>query len=186
MNAATEFDLGPLTWVKGEIDQALERAEEAFGQYIAEADLTRLKFCRTHVHQVHGALSIVSLDGITQVTESLEALLDALEEGRVAADDGIVAAVRHAMAGIRSYLDELMAGEPNQPLRLMPVYLELAKARGISTARASDLFFPDLSLRPPKRATAAPRLAPDELRQVLRNERARYQKGLLLWLTKPE
>ena len=29
MNAATEFDLGPLTWVKGEIDLALQRAEEA-------------------------------------------------------------------------------------------------------------------------------------------------------------
>ena len=28
MNAATEFDLGPLTWVKGEIDLALQRAEE--------------------------------------------------------------------------------------------------------------------------------------------------------------
>ena len=66
MNAATEFDLGPLTWVKGEIDLALERAEEAFGQYLAEADVTKLKFCRTHVHQVHGALSIVGLDGITQ------------------------------------------------------------------------------------------------------------------------
>jgi hypothetical protein len=31
MNAATEFDLGPLTWVKGEIDLALQRAEEALG-----------------------------------------------------------------------------------------------------------------------------------------------------------
>ena len=81
MNAATEFDLGPLTWVKGEIDLALERAEEAFGQYLAEADVTKLKFCRTHVHQVHGALSIVGLDGITQVTESLESLLEVIEDG---------------------------------------------------------------------------------------------------------
>ena len=185
MNAATEFDLGPLTWVKGEIDLALERAEAAFGQYVAEADVTKLKFCRTHVHQVHGALSIVGLDGITQVTESLEALLDALEDGRTGIDDGVVAAVGQAMAGVRGYLDELMAGEPNQPLRLMPVYLELAKVRGIPTARASDLFFPDLTLRPPKRTQAAPALTPGELQQLLKNERARYQKGLLLWLTKP-
>ena len=33
MNAASEFDLGPLTWVKGEIDLALTRAAEALGQY---------------------------------------------------------------------------------------------------------------------------------------------------------
>jgi chemosensory pili system protein ChpA (sensor histidine kinase/response regulator) len=185
MNAATEFDLGPLTWVKGEIDLALERAEEAFGQYVAEHDVTKLKFCRTHVHQVHGALSIVGLDGITQVTESLESLLEAIEEGRRSADEQAILAVRQAVAGIQSYLDELMAGEPNQPLRLLPIYLGLAQVRGISTARSSDLFFPDLSLRPPKRSAPTAKLSPDELRQLLKNERSRYQKGLLFWLTKP-
>ena len=185
MNAATEFDLGPLTWVKGEIDLALERAEEAFGLHVSGADDTQLKFCRTHVHQVHGALAIVGLDGITQVTESLESLLSAMEDGRQASGDAAVAAVHQALAGIRLYLDELMAGEPNQPLRLLPVYLALAKVRGLPMARASDLFFPDLSLRPPKRVTAGKHLAQDELRQLLKAERGRYQKGLLCWLTKP-
>ena len=185
MNAATEFDLGPLTWVKGEIDLALERAEEAFSLHVSGADDTQLKFCRTHVHQVHGALAIVGLDGITQVTESLESLLSAMEDGRQASDEAAVAAVHQAMAGIRLYLDELMAGEPNQPLRLLPVYLVLAKVRGLPMARASDLFFPDLSLRPPKRVAATRQLGPDELRQLLKAERGRYQKGLLSWLTKP-
>ena len=71
MNAATEFDLGPLTWVKGEIDLALTRAVEALVQHELNGDATQLRFCRTHVHQVNGALSIVGLDGVTQVTESL-------------------------------------------------------------------------------------------------------------------
>src|SRR5574343_949106 len=185
MNAATEFDLGPLTWVKGEIDLALERAGEAFSLYKTGADATQLKFCRTHVHQVHGALAIVGLDGVTQVTESLEALLSGMEEGRLAAGEATLAVIPDALAGIHLYLDELMVGEPNQPLRLLPIYLSLAKARGLNAARASDLFFPDLSLRPPKRATVTPALAPDQLRQVLKAERARYQKGLLRWLTKP-
>ncbi|MBS1140831.1 MAG: Response regulator receiver:CheW-like protein:ATP-binding region, ATPase-like:Hpt [Proteobacteria bacterium] len=185
MNAATEFDLGPLTWVKGEIDLALERAEEAFGLHVSGADDAQLKFCRTHVHQVHGALAIVGLDGITQVTESLEALLSAMEDGRQVSDHAAVAAVHQALAGIRLYLDELMAGEPNQPLRLLPVYLALAKVRGLPTARASDLFFPDLSLRPPKRISATKHLGQEELRLLLKAERGRYQKGLLCWLTKP-
>lgn len=186
MNAATEFDLGPLTWVKGEIDLALERAEEALGLYAASADVTQLKFCRTHVHQVHGALSIVGLDGVTLVTESLEALLVALEEARLTADERAMAALHQALSGIRLYLDELMAGEANQPLRLLPVYQELAAVRGIATAQASDLFFPDLSLRPPKRPPAGEVMPPEALRQVLKKERARYQKGLLCWLKKPE
>ncbi len=118
MNAATEFDLGPLTWVKGEIDLALERAEAAFGQYVAETDVTKLKFCRTHVHQVHGALSIVGLDGITQVTESLEALLDALEEGRAALDDATVSAVRQGdgwSAGLSRRIDGRRAESTSAP-----------------------------------------------------------------------
>ena len=35
MNAATEFDVGPLTWVKSEIDLALERAVQALQQFTA-------------------------------------------------------------------------------------------------------------------------------------------------------
>ncbi|HJW26775.1 MAG TPA: Hpt domain-containing protein [Rhodocyclaceae bacterium] len=185
MNAATEFDLGPLTWVKGEIDLALERAEEALRQSAANADPTQLKFCRTHVHQVHGALSIVGLDGVTQVTESLEALLSAIEEGKVAGSPEAFAAVEQAIAALRHYLDDLMAGEPNQPLRLLPAYQTLAAARGAKPARATDLFYPDLSLRPPRRP-AAPRPAEQDVHALIKAERARFQKGLLTWLKNPE
>ena len=40
MNAATEFDVGPLTWVKSEIDLALERAVQALGKAIPSGDDT--------------------------------------------------------------------------------------------------------------------------------------------------
>ncbi len=187
MSAATEFDLAPLTWVKSEIDLALERAEEALSQYELVADTTQLKFCRTHVHQVHGALAIVGLDGVTQITESLEAALQALEDGQLAAPGTAPAVLRQAMTAIRQYLDELMAGEPNQPLRLLPCHLALAELRGNVRAQASDLFFPDLSLRPPRRAELPTQaLAPAELQRVLKAERMRYEKGLLSWLTRPE
>ena len=185
MNAATEFDLGPLTWVKGEIELALERASEALNQYVATADATQLKFCRTHVHQVHGALSIVGLDGVTQVTESLEALLLAYEEGRMSPGEQGPLVLRQTFSGLRQYLDDLMAGEPNQPLRLLPVYQSLASARGQTAGDACDLFYPDLSLRPPRRSLAPTALSSDELKAALKGERMRYQKGLLSWLKKP-
>lgn len=184
MNAPTSFDLGPLTWVKGEIDLALQRAEEALGQFESGADTTSLKFCRTHVHQVYGALSIVGLDGVTQLVESLEALLAAFEEGRLSADESGVAVLRQVLAGLRQYLDDLMVGEPNQPLRLLPLYQALARTRGQSMIHASDLFYPDLSLRPPRRAAQAP-LAPEQLKQVLKSARMGYQKGLLQLLRNP-
>lgn len=185
MNAATDFDLGPLTWVKGEIDLSLERADEALRKYGESADSTQFKFCRTHVHQVHGALAIVGLDGVTQVTESLEALLLGLEDGSIAPSEDNLAEVHKAAAGIRRYLDDLMAGEPNQPLRLLPIYQGLAKARSIKQARATDLFYPDLSLRPPRRNKNSVALTEEELAKLLRSERMRFQKGLLAWLKQP-
>ena len=186
MNAATEFDLGPLTWVKGEIDLALQRAEEALNQYETGADGTPLKFCRTHVHQVYGALSIVGLDGVTQVAESIEGLLAGMEDGGLTPGEAGVNVLRQGLAALRLYIDDLMVGEPNQPLRLLPVYLALAEVRGLKTCHASDLFYPDLSLRPPRLlATQAP-LSAEQLRHVLKAERIRYQKGLLSWLKKPD
>ena len=182
MNAATEFDLGPLTWVKGEIDLALARATEALGQHELSGDATQLKFCRTHVHQVHGALSIVGLDGVTQVTESLEALLSALEERRLQVTVDISATLTQALAALGKYLDDLVVGEPNQPLRLLPVYQSLAIARGLAGCSATDLFHPDVSRRPMKRAAPVAPLSADQFHTLIKSERARFQRGLLAWM----
>ncbi|WP_303785348.1 Hpt domain-containing protein [Azovibrio restrictus] len=185
MNAATDFDLGPLTWVKGEIDLALERATEALQLFQQQGDATQLKFCRTHLHQVHGALSVVGLDGVTQFTEALESLLQALENGEVADPEATQNVAREAFATLRQYLDDLLAGEPNQPLRLFPVYQAVATARGSKPASPTDLFFPDLSLRPPKRPAGVP-LTQEERIRLIRSERSRFQKGLLNWLRHPD
>ncbi|MBS3916230.1 MAG: Hpt domain-containing protein, partial [Sulfuritalea sp.] len=83
---STDLDLGPLSWVKGEIDLALGRAHEALGKYVENpGDSAQLKFARTHLHQAHGALSIVGLDGVTQFSEAVEQLLSDMEVGQVVA-----------------------------------------------------------------------------------------------------
>ena len=58
MNAATEFDLGPLTWVKGEIDLALERAAEALGQHEGREDVDgeELLHLRATAVRIQGSL----------------------------------------------------------------------------------------------------------------------------------
>jgi chemosensory pili system protein ChpA (sensor histidine kinase/response regulator) len=186
MNAATEFDLGPLTWVKGEIDQALQRAEQALDAYVESADRTQLKFCRTHVHQVHGALAMVGLDGVTLLTESTEALLAGMEEERLPSGDAAVAVLRQGLSALSHYLDDLMAGEPNHPLVLLPVYQSLETARGLPGAHPCDLFYPDLSRRPPKKPEAdLPVLDAEQLARMLKVKRMHFQKGLLIWLKNP-
>lgn len=184
MTAASEFDVGPLTWVKGEIDAALDRAEQALGQYESAegGDLTQIKFARTHLHQVQGALTIVGLDGVTQFIEAVEGELDDLEQGKRPADAPALALVRRAFQAIRRYLDDLLNGEPNQPLRLLDIYEEVQRARGVDSAGGADLFYPDLSVRPPRRSAPVAPLAPAALTKHLKKQRALFQRGLLAWL----
>ena len=187
MNAATEFDVGPLTWVKSEIDLALERADQALQQYLTSSgDLTQIKFSRNHLHQVQGALTIVGLDGVVQFVEAIEALLDAVEKQTLTADEAMIDLVHRSLEGIRIYLDDLIIGQSHQPLRLLPLYTEVQTARGFTRFSPSDLFFPDLNVRPPRRSTLAPKRTRGEFQQLLRLERARFQRGLLTWLRAPQ
>ena len=212
MDAATEFDIGPLTWVKNEVDLALERADLALQKYseslpsgiakdlpVTEAtelgDLTQITFCRTHLHQVQGALTIVGLDGVTQFAEALELLLEAIAQRKRPANHANITLARRSLTAIRHYLDDLINGQPNQPLRLLPIYRDVQSARGLVRFSAADLFFPDLSIRPPRREKkgegiagmgAIKALDPAALKKLLHLERARFQRGLLAWLRTPK
>ena len=183
MTHPNEPDLGPLSWVKNEIDLALARADESL-EYAADARdaATRVQFAQTHLHQVRGALSIVGLDGLTQLASSLDQTLGLLSRGERPIDAPTLALARRALATIGNYLDELVHGTPDQPLRLLALYKELAAARGPDPVSPAELFFPDLSVRPPRGAAAAVELDEDGRQQQQRAQRAAFQRGLLQWL----
>ena len=182
MTARADFDVGPLSWVKGEIDHAIERAQEALRAFAANSgDAAQLKSSQSHLHQAHGALSIVGLEGITRVSEELEGLLAGIEKEDSLRKSEIFRVVERALNGIRAYLDQLMAGNPNQPLRLYTLYRDVVTARG-GHADPTDLYYPNLSFRPPKRDKAAGALRVGESDKYLREQRGRYQRGFLKWL----
>lgn len=53
-------DYVALEWVKGEIAETLKQARHALEDYVENPqDSTRLRFCLTYVHQVHGTLQMV-------------------------------------------------------------------------------------------------------------------------------
>src|SRR5262252_10683160 len=184
MTARVEFDVGPLSWVKGEIDHAIEHAQEALRAYAANsADAAQLKSSLTHLHQAHVALSIVGLEGITRLSEELEGLLGAIEKEVSLRKTDVFGLAERALGAIRMYLDQLMAGKPNQPLRLFPLYRDVVTARG-GHAEPTDLFYPNLSFRPPKRDKSTGVLRTGESEKYLREQRGRYQRGLLKWLKK--
>src|SRR5438309_4017660 len=74
-----------------------------------------------------------------------------------------------------------MAGNPNQPLRLYALYRDVVTARG-GRADPTDLYYPNLTFRPPKRDKVAGASKAGDSDKYLREQRSRYQRGLLKWL----
>jgi chemosensory pili system protein ChpA (sensor histidine kinase/response regulator) len=177
-------DIGPLTWVKGEIDLALDRAGDLLRTAGTGQDDRKeaISQAAAQLHQAHGALAIVGLDGITQYSEALEELFAAIESGEVEYSQEVAEAAEQGLFTIRHYLDDLVAGNPDQPLKLYPHYSKLLTVRGQPVPPESDLFYPDLSLRPPKRDVDPAPLAPEALNRHLKAARMGYQRGLLKWL----
>jgi chemosensory pili system protein ChpA (sensor histidine kinase/response regulator) len=181
-DTAPEFDLGPLSWVQGEIDHALSRGVEALTTFKASPrDVTALKHARAHIHQAAGAIQMVGLDAVTAYTDELERQLTRIEELPPPETEVACDLVDRACRKLKIFLDELVGGANPVPLKLFPEYELMQQARGVKAAAPTDLFYPDLSPRAPRIASAKA-VTPKKLPSYLVKQRRLYQRGLLAWL----
>jgi chemosensory pili system protein ChpA (sensor histidine kinase/response regulator) len=176
---ATGFDLGPLTWVKTEIDHSLGQARESLDKLgLSTGERAAVKYILTHLHQATGALAMVGLGAATRFNEELEKLVASLETCDAMALAERITAAKRAIAALSAYLDGLIGGGPDRPMTLLPAYLEINRARGATDATEGDLFHPDLDAEPPAAPGGSP--ADGAVRdKALALQRAQYQQGLL-------
>ncbi len=180
------FDIGPLSWVKSEIDSSLARAKEALRVFGGRNDRRgELEACGMHLHQAAGAVQIVGLEGVSRFFEETEKLVAELAAGKVDAAGSAPQALERAIGAIGKYLSELLEGAPDQPMRLFPEYRQLAHARAAPAPSEAELYFPDLTLPAPPHERPALSLAPEQAQALLRAQRARYQQGLVHFLRDP-
>ena len=174
------FDLGPLTWVKDEIDQAITRGLESLSKFGERPDdKTALKQAQSHIHQAAGALQIVGLDGAITLIEEIERHLLLLETALQTVIDPEIAAISSASRRLTRYLDDLVQGAAPVTLKLYPDYVALCHLRGNQGASPTDLFFPDLT-RTPRHLAASEQGRPKPRPPgFLRHQRRTYQQGLL-------
>jgi chemosensory pili system protein ChpA (sensor histidine kinase/response regulator) len=174
------FDTGPLSWVIGEIREALTRSKVALGEALmqdAEAQSTTLRHAKIYLHQAHGALQMVDVDGVVIITETVEDLFERFENAQIALTEDNVHAIGHAYQALVEYLEELLAGASHQPVRLFPYYRSLLQVRGAERIHPADLFFPNLAIRPqlPNAATTLTQADYVALRK-------RFERALLIYL----
>ena len=182
MSTSSRVDPNTLGWVKNEIDETLNQARQALESFADDSsDKTRLRFCITHLHQVVGTLTMVELDGAAMLAQETERLTEALYNDEVADEGVALETITRGIISIPDYLSRLQFGQPDIPLRLLPLINELRVARGEEALPESDLFYPDLSVRPVG-GNEDEQLEPDQFVEKAKDLRKPLQNSLLTWL----
>ena len=173
-----------LSWINAEVERALLLVRDCIAKFSAAPQNGELlRTCPEHLHQVSGALRMVGLSGATLVCETIEGSFADFGGARPSA--AAVGAIDRAVLALKEFVGDLARGQADVPLRLFPVYRDLAQLkRGTPAVSEKDLFFPDLSVKVPLHRKPKT-LAPEAIAGHVRKQRALFQRGLLAWLRKP-
>lgn len=175
------FDIGPLTWVKDEINQALDAVLENINTAQQGAqDTSAFRFSKTYLYQTSGALDMVGLEGCKRFCDELEKLAGKLEQKEMALTPQLAQDYAAAVKTLKAYVQDLLNGAPDVPLRLYPALKPLVEAQS-GTLEESELFFPDTTNSAPKDIPSK-ELDAGAYTQYLIEQRLAYQKSLLNWL----
>ncbi|MFZ6752578.1 Hpt domain-containing protein [Undibacterium sp. Dicai25W] len=178
-----QFDTGPLSWVMAEVREAVTNAGKMLKEALAqdlETRSTTILHAKSYLHQAHGALQIVDIDGVSIVTETIEELLERLQTGQLEMNESNVDVILDAFHAVLRYLEDLLSGSAHQPVRLFPYYRALLELKGAERIHPADLFFPALSAQ-----SRVPELAVingNSLASYV-GLRQRFEKLLLTFLT---
>jgi chemosensory pili system protein ChpA (sensor histidine kinase/response regulator) len=175
------FDIGSLTWVKDQINQLLDSVLDNLNTVQGNMDdISALRFSLTHLYQASGALDMVGLEGCKRYCSELEKLAGKLEKKTINATPELIDSFIKAVKTLQNYLQELLNGAPDIPLRLYPTLKPIVDASGESLEE-SELFFPDTSNSAPKDIPSK-QLNDAEYASFIVEQRIGYQKSLLTWL----
>lgn len=183
MATTSTIDLSTLGWVTTEIEESLKQARQVFEAYVDNtSDDSQLRFFSTHIHQVVGTLEMVELDGAAMLAKEIEDLVESLMEGEVKPGEKVFDVLTRSVLEIPDYLSRLQFGQPDVPIRLIPIVNELRDLHGLEPISEIVFFKPDLSIRPPRTGSGKDTLSEDEYRTMAKKLRPRFQVALLAWL----
>ncbi|ASP38178.1 hybrid sensor histidine kinase/response regulator [Bacterioplanes sanyensis] len=134
-----------LEWVKGEIGETLQQAQQALEVYVENPeDKSRLKFCLSYLHQIHGTLQMVEFYGAALLAEEMEAVASALAHGELKNERDGLEILMQAIIQLPHYLEHVKVGRRDLPVVLLPILNELRSARGEVFLSETALFKPTI------------------------------------------
>jgi len=185
MSAQPKLNIASIIGIKDGIYQVfalIDQTLEVYSQHPGKVNL--LSDCRRYIHQLDGLLEMLGLTSITIVTGKMEQLVDALMSKKIEPAPPVFDALNQSTKALLYYLNELIDGAEENPIRLFPAYRSLMQVYGFENAPESDLFFPRLTVTPALKAETAS--LDDAAAKILAKQLgAEYQAGLLKWLRDP-
>ena len=184
-------DYVALDWIKGEIGQTLQQAQQAL-EMVAQTpdDLGSLRACLTSIHQVNGTLQMVQLMGPTQVAQEMEHLAQALMNNEVPDVGRAQEMLMQSILQMPAYLDRIHREQADAESNYMPIVNNLRVARGeerIATGGSEKPSGPSLTLfLTPGGDDAAAAYANGNGAANLPKLRHRYQQALVAALKKTD
>ncbi|MFT5577474.1 MAG: chemosensory pili system protein ChpA (sensor histidine kinase/response regulator), partial [Paraglaciecola psychrophila] len=175
-------DYVALEWVAGEINETLDLAEQALQEYNDNPqDISKLRFCLSHLHQVHGTLQMVEFFGAGLLAAEMKAVATALIEGTIhdSHRTDAQAVLSQAIALLPRYLAQVKKSRHTLPATLLPVLNDLRAVRGESLLSETVLFSVSLEDAGDDLGGATEALDDDQLRAVANKLRQMFQIALL-------
>ncbi len=165
-----------LEWVKGEIQDTLQQAQQSLEAYGENPqDKSRLKFCFSYLHQVHGTLQMVEFYGAALLAEEMEAVASALADGTLTNERDGLSVLMQAIIQLPHYLDHIKVGNRDLPVVLLPILNELRSARGENLLSETALFSPRMVRRAVLTPAQLKRYSQPDFLQWIRKVRQMFQ-----------
>lgn len=166
-----------LEWVIGEINDTLNEARNALEAYVENPkDSTRMRFCLTHIHQVHGSLQMVEFHGASLLAEEMEQLAQAIVNNNVSNGPEAHEVLMRSLLQLPTYLEHVKLQKEDHPGVVLPLLNDLRAVRKQSYLSETNLFSPDLSAANEPSGERHPITTDNaKLAQILKKLREMYQ-----------
>ncbi|MBL8497128.1 hybrid sensor histidine kinase/response regulator [Nitrosomonas sp. JL21] len=185
MSAQRKLNISSIIGIKEGIYQVFSLIDQNLDTLSEHPDkINSIKDCKNYIHQLDGLLEMLGLSSITVVSEKMEQIIDALLIKKIEPTQAICDALKESSKALRYYINELIDGKEENPLRLFPPYRSLMQVYGYENAPESDLFFPRLTANPAFKAEST-QVDATTARIVAKQLGGEFQASLLKWLRDP-
>ncbi|MBT5156055.1 MAG: hypothetical protein HOM44_18355, partial [Gammaproteobacteria bacterium] len=120
-----------LEWIRGELENTLHNAQVGLEAVSESADAaTSMRTCLTAIHQVHGTLKMVQLEGPTQMAAEMEQVAQSLLNNSITEVRLAQETLMQAILQLPAYLDRLHREQEDSEKNYLPLVNNLRTVRG--------------------------------------------------------